>query len=519
LNKGTTNIVACVVKAGEPHIIRTPEGARTLPSFASVDAQGKLEVGLTAKRQASINPHGTFFGTKRFIGRKFADNSVKRDIPNFPFKIVEHLNGEAWAEAYGRRYSPAFLGGQSVRAIVDMAKSQLDTPIREAVIAVPASFNMHQRQATKDAGQQAGLNVRLISEPTAAALAYGLHRSGDRIVAVYDLGGGTFDISIVQVRSGVFEVLSTNGDAHLGGEDLDAALLRLIVQKSLRTSIRCLGLSHEALARLREAAERAKIELSSSFRTRVLLPFITKTQDLDTEITRHECDSLVTPLILRTMELVRAAMKDAKVKTADITDVCLVGGMTRIPKVKTAVKEFFGRNPIQSISPEEVVAIGAARQGQILCGHIQAVVLDKIPLSVGIETFGGVFTPVIKRNSTIPISKSITITTTEDFVTSEPINIYQGESDVAAENTLLGSFTLKGISNAQKGIPSISITFSVDAESIIQVHARDLSTGSSDGITIADWCRLSYSDTSPEQFKTLNVRRLLDTSPQDICIE
>lgn len=499
MSKGTTNTVACVFKAGEPHIIRTPEGARTLPSFASVNAQGKLEVGLTAKGQASIDPHGTFFGTKRFIGRKFADNSVQRDIPNFPFKIVEHLKGEAWAEAYGRRYSPAFLGGQFVRAIVDMAESQLDTPIREAVIAVPASFNMHQRQATKDAGQQAGLNVRLISEPTAAALAYGLHRSGDRVVAVYDLGGGTFDISIVQVRSGVFEVLSTNGDAHLGGEDLDTALLHLIVQKSLGTSIGCLGLSHEALARLREAAERAKIEISSSFCARVRLPFITKTRDLDTEITRLECDSLVTPLILRTMELVRAAMKDAKVKTADITDVCLVGGMTRIPKVKTAVKEFFGRNPIQSISPEEVVAIGAARQGQILGGHIQAVVLDKIPLSVGIETFGGVFTPVIKRNSTIPISKSITITTTEDFVTSEPINIYQGESDVAAENTLLGSFTLKGISNAQKGIPSIRITFSVDAESIIQVHARDLSTGSSDGITIADWCRLSHSDTSPVQ--------------------
>jgi molecular chaperone DnaK len=424
LSKGTTNTVACVFKAGEAHIIKTPEGARTLPSFASTNAQEKLEVGLIAKRQALIHPQSTFFSTKRFIGRQFADNSVQRDVPNFPFKIVEHLKGEAWVEAYGHRYSPAFLGGQFIRAIVNMAESQLDTPIRKAVIAVPASFNMHQRQATKDAGQLAGLDVRLISEPTAAALAYGLHRSGNGVVAIYDLGGGTFDISIVQARNGVFEVLSTNGDTNLGGEDLDTALLRLIVQKSLGTSIECLSLSHGAIVRLREAAELAKIELLSSFRAQVRLPFITKTQDLDTEITRHECDSLLTPLILRSMELVRVAMKDAKVNTADITDVCLVGGMTRIPKVKTAVKEFFGRNPVQSISPEEVVAIGAARQGQILSGHIQAVVLDKVPLSVGIETFGGVFTPVIKRNSTIPISKSITITTTEDFVTKEPINIY-----------------------------------------------------------------------------------------------
>ena len=407
--------------------------------------------------------------------------------------------------------------------LVEYAELQLNTSFHEAVIAVPAYFDTLQRQATQDAGQEAGLDVRLVTEPTAAALAYGLHHSGDRVIAVYDLGGGTFEISIVEVQSGVFQVLSTNGDICLGGEDLDMSLLRLILQKFNGASSGCLALTREAHARLREAAEHVKIELSSSSRAMISLPYISKNHNLNVEIDRHESDTLLDPLIQRTIELARAVMKDAKVKTSDISDVVLVGAMTRIPKVKAAVKAFFGRNPV-SMSPEEDVAKGAAFQGEILREGVQkemlhrdgqgVVLLDTIPLSVGIETFGGVFTPVINRNSTIPISKPMTFTTTEDFMTSGVIKVYQGKSELAAENTLLGSFTLDGISpHARKGHPNINITLTVDAESIIRVHAQDLSTGSSKGITITDWRTLSHPKTSPKQSKIPAGRGLLATSP------
>jgi molecular chaperone DnaK len=474
-------------------------GARTTPSVVGFTKEGERLVGIAAKRQAVVNPENTLFATKRLIGRKFSDAEVQRDIQQVPYKIVQHTNGDAWLEAQGQKYSPSQIGGFVLGKMKETAEAFVGKPLKNAVVTVPAYFNDQQRQATKDAGQISGLNVmRVINEPTAAALAYGLEKD-DRVVAVYDLGGGTFDISILEISSGVFEVKSTNGDTHLGGEDFDITLVRHLVKQFKTEQGIDLSGDRMAIQRIREAAEKAKIELSSSLQTDINLPFITADasgpKHINTKMTRAQLEGLVEPLVSRTVDPVRKALKDANLQSKDIQDVILVGGMTRMPKVTETVKSIFGRDPAKSVNPDEAVAIGAAIQGGVLSGQVtDLLLLDVTPLSLGIETLGGVFTRLINRNTTIPTKKSQTFSTAADFQSAVEIKVYQGERELVRDNKLLGNFQLVGIPPAHRGVPQIEVTFDIDADSIIHIGAKDKSTNKDQSITIASGSGLSEEE-------------------------
>jgi molecular chaperone DnaK len=500
IDLGTTNSAVAVMEGKQPRIIENSEGTRTTPSVVGFTKEGERLVGIAAKRQAVVNPENTLFATKRLIGRKYTDAEVQRDIKQVPYKIVQHSNGDAWLEVYGKKYSPSQVGGFVLGKMKETAEAYLGRNVANAVVTVPAYFNDSQRQATKDAGQISGLNVlRVVNEPTAAALAYGLEKENDRVIAVFDLGGGTFDISILEIQKGVFEVKSTNGDTHLGGEDFDITLVRHLVQQFKKDSGVDLSNDRMAIQRIREAAEKAKIELSSAPQTDINLPFITADasgpKHINTKLTRAELEKLVDPLISKTIEPVRKALKDANMQAKDIQEVILVGGMTRMPKVTETVKKIFGRDPAKSVNPDEAVAVGAAIQGAVLAGEVTDVLLlDVTPLSLGIETLGGVFTRLINRNTTIPTKKSQIFSTAADFQSAVEIKVYQGERELVRDNKLLGNFQLVGIPPAHRGVPQIEVTFDIDADSIVHVHAKDKSTNKDQSITIASGSGLSDNE-------------------------
>ena len=500
IDLGTTNSCVCVMEGSTPKVIENAEGARTTPSIVAFTDDGERLVGQPAKRQGVTNPERTFFAIKRLIGRTFDDPMTKKDMGLVPYKIVKAANGDAWVSSDGKQYSPSQISAFTLQKMKETAEAHLGQTVTQAVITVPAYFNDAQRQATKDAGRIAGLEVlRIINEPTAAALAYGLDKKGAGTIAVYDLGGGTFDVSILEIGDGVFEVKSTNGDTFLGGEDFDMRLVEYLADEFKKEQGIDLKKDKLALQRLKEAAEKAKIELSSASQTDINLPYITADasgpKHLTLKLTRAKYEALVDDLIQRTIEPCRKALKDAGLTAGEINEVVLVGGMTRMPKVQELVKQFFGKEPHKGVNPDEVVAIGAAVQAGVLQGDVKDVLLlDVTPLSLGIETLGGVFTRLIDRNTTIPTKKSQVFSTAEDNQTAVTIRVFQGEREMAQDNKILGQFDLVGIPSAPRGVPQVEVTFDIDANGIVNVTAKDKATNKEQQIRIQASGGLSEAD-------------------------
>jgi molecular chaperone DnaK len=530
IDLGTTNSCVSIMSGGEPVVIANAEGARTTPSVVAITEKGERLVGQIAKRQAITNPENTIFSVKRLMGRKFRSQQVTDAAKRLPYKISEGDNGDAHVELRGKRYSPPEISAMILQKMRQTAEDYLGEKVTEAVITVPAYFDDSQRQATKDAGQIAGLNVlRIINEPTAAALAYGLDKKKDERVAVYDLGGGTFDVSILEIGDGVFEVKSTNGDTYLGGDDFDQRVMDWLVDEFKKDQGIDLRKDRMALQRLKEAAERAKIELSSSQETEINLPFVTADANgpkhLVVKLTRAKLEQLVDDLIQRSIEPCKKALSDAGVSARDIQEIVLVGGMTRMPKVIQAVKDFFGKEPHRGVNPDEVVAIGAGIQGGVLKGEVKDVLLlDVTPLSLGIETLGGVFTKLIERNTTVPTKKSQVFSTAADNQTAVTIRVFQGEREMANDNKLLGQFDLVGIPAAPRGMPQVEVTFDIDANGIVHVSAKDLATQKEQSIKITASSGLSkeeveklvkdaqaHTDEDKKRRKTAEAKNQADT--------